>query len=131
MKSLSFKLAYTKYMKSGRREITIEKEIQIDRDTTFGDVAEWLDALKKAVAEAVRVRKSSNTYSFELVRSTYTGWHHSEDAPLVQRSYDRWTAYGEEQDEEGVHLNPDTRYTMEYWDLYLTPKTLMEDIKNL
>jgi|GEM_PF-3337625 len=131
MKNLSFKLAYSKYTKTGKREITTGKEIQIDRDTTFGDVAEWLDALKKAVAEAVRVRKSGNTYIFELVRSTYTGWGHSEDAPLVQRSYDRWTACGEEQDEEGVHFCPDTQYTKEYFDLYLTPKTLMEDIKHL
>lgn len=129
MKSLSFELEYTKYSKSGTREIKIKKDLNIGDETTFAEVSEWLAALKSAVAEAVRVTKSGNTFIFQLSRGTYDNWH--SDKPLLQKSFDCWNTYGTEQDEEGVYLSPDTRYTCETWDLYLTPKTVLEDIKNL
>ena len=129
MKSLDFSLEYTKYTKSGKREIKLEKSVHIDDDTTFSDVSEWLAALKSAVAEAMRVTKSGNTFFFSLSRGTYDNWH--SDKPLVQKSFDCWNTCGTTQDDEGVYLSPDTRYTEEHWDLYLTPKTLLDDIKNL
>ena len=129
MKSFGFSLEYTKYTKNGKREIRIEKDIDIDDDTTFSEVSDWLAALKSAVAEAVRVTKKGDTFCFELTRGIYENW--KSDKPLVQKSFDAWRGAYLSQDEEGVYLPPNTKYTRETWDLYLTPKTLLEDIKNL
>lgn len=46
---------------------------------------------------------------------------------LIQESFDHWVSVPtHDQDSEGIYLKPDTRYTNECRDMYLTKDTLKD-----
>ena len=129
MKSYEFTLEYSHDGKAGRREIKVSRRLYSDNSTTMGDITDWIGALRKAVAEATRATKRGEAITMELCVATYDRWDEG-NTPTRQTGFHRWITQ-EPQDEFGVHLMPDIRYTPEHWDLYLTPKTLLDDIKNI
>lgn len=86
-----------------------------DSDFTLKDIHSFISDIKKIYKDAARLAKDSSFISVELTVSEYqrgSGYN------LISKNFDRWTYEGAAE-ADGIHLNPDLRYTIESHDIWL------------
>ena len=93
-------------------------EINLSDDTRFESILDFMDSVKAVWKRARKAIKSGDRITMEVIVSTYEGWSNP-DEKLRQTSFDRWYCTEEGQDDEGIYLRPDIRYTDAYRDMYL------------
>ena len=111
---------------------TVKAEVRLSAEVSFSEIVRFQDEVKKLYSEAIKAIKADNYLDIEITVHTYKyfpnrNWKTLETLETV--GFDRWTAAPVwEQDTDGVYFRPDTRYTSEYKDGYLTKKTLFSDL---
>lgn len=86
-----------------------------DSDFTLKDIHSFISDIKKIYKDAARLAKDGTFISVELTVSEYqrgSGYN------LISKNFDRWTYEGAAE-ADGIHLNPDLRYTAESHDIWL------------
>lgn len=125
MKFFEMNLQVVESKKGERIEKTYKTELRVSDETSFSDIVDFMEDIKNIWKRAMSAVKRNHWMQLEVVVSTYDNW--LTDKPLVQKSYDRWVSVStEEQDEEGIYLRADARYTAPERDMYLTKDTLKD-----
>ena len=125
MKSFEMNLQVVENKKGERVERTYKTELKIVDDITFSEIVDFIADVKSTWKRAMDAVKKGNWMELEVVVSAYDNWLTDKD--LVQKSFDRWvSAPTEEQDEDGIYLRADTRYTAPERDMYITKDTLKD-----
>ena len=126
MKSFEVKLLVKDRKKGEIVEGTYTAEIRMEDSTQFSEILDFMDSVKNIWKKGRSAIKRGSWMELEVVVSAYDNW--LSDKPLVQKSFDRWVSVPvEEQDEEGIYLRADTRYTDEHRDMYLS-KDIFKDL---
>lgn len=124
MKSFELKLKVDEIRRHEAIERRYEAEIKLTDETSFSEIVEFMEEVKKIWKKGMNAIKAGLYMELEITESTYDNWL-SPDKNLIQKSFNRWvSAPTQEQDDEGIYLRPDTRYTDECRDMYLTKDTL-------
>lgn len=125
MKFFEMRLQVVESKKGERIEKKYDTGLRVSDETNFSDIVDFLDDIKNIWKRAMGAVKRGNWMEMEVVVSTYDNWN--TDEPLKQKSYDRWvSAPVEAQDQEGIYLSADTRYTRQERDMYLTKDTIRD-----
>ena len=116
MKYYEFVLNY-ETVKQGIRVDTTRSAVlkSGDSDFTLKDIHSFISDIKKIYKDAARLAKAGAYISAELTVSEYergSGYN------LISKNFDRWTYEGAAE-ADGIHLNPDLRYTIESHDIWL------------
>lgn len=99
---------------------------QLADDTSFREIVEFIEGVKRIYSEAIKASKRGAFVKHEVISAVYDNWL-VKDADLVQKGFDRWYFEGYNEDTDGIYLLPDTRYTDEQHNLYLT-KNVLHDL---
>ncbi len=125
MKSFEIKLVTRKNKKNGTVESSFGAELKITDELNFSEIVELIDDIKGIWKKAMAAVRKGNFMEIEVIKSAYDKMTNKE---LVQKSFGRWVSVPvEDQDEEGIYLKADERYTAESRDMYLT-KDLLKDL---
>ena len=113
-------------------EVTVKAEtsVMFGKDTHFSDVLRFQADIKKIYSRAVKAIKAGDSFTLQITEAKYrqTG-NLLKGGKFETLSFDCWEAVPVyEQDTEGIYFRPDTRYTAEHRDLYLTKANLLEDL---
>lgn len=109
-----------------RRRETTERTYKAEINTDFSEIVEFLEDIKKIWKKGTAAIKAGFYMELEVIEAVYQNWGEPEK-DLMQQSYNRWVSVPtHEQDGEGIYLRPDTRYTDECRDMYLTKDTLKD-----
>lgn len=100
-------------------ELEYKANLKYSDDATISDMKRFIDSYKKIIAAALKASKKGNFMCLTVSRSSYDNWGDS-SKELKQKDFDFWKFEGYNDNEEGIHLNPDQRYTAEHHDLWLT-----------
>ena len=126
MKSFEVKLLVKDRKKGEIVEGTYTAEVRMEDSTQFSEILDFMDNVKTIWKKGRKAIERGSWMELEVVVSAYDNW--LSDKPLVQKSFDRWVSVPvEEQDEEGIYLRADTRYTDEHRDMYLS-KDIFKDL---
>ncbi len=126
MKSFEIKLVTRENKKNGTVESSFKAELRITDELNFSEIVEFVDNIKGIWKKAMAAVRKGSFMEMEVIESTYDNW--MTDKPLVQKSFDWWVSVpAENQDEEGIYLKADERYTPVHRDMYLT-KDLLKDL---
>lgn len=126
MKSFKMNLKVSEYKHPEWKTVETNAEINISDRTSFAELVEFGDNIKKTWRKAMRAIKAGSSVELEITESTYDNWC-DPDKPLVQTSFNRWFCTEEGQNDEGIYLRPDERYTESFRDMYLT-KDVLNDL---
>lgn len=125
MKSFEMNLKIVETKKGERVERIYKTELKITDETCFSEIVDFMGDIKNIWKKSMNAVKRKNWMELEVIVSSYDNWLTGK--PLVQKSFDRWVSVSsEEQDEEGIYLRADTRYTPPESDMYLTKDTLKD-----
>lgn len=128
-KIISVELVVTRRAKGEEHRSKYEVYTRLSSEATVGDIADFVDGMKKIYAKAMDAAKNCETGSdvyMEIVESVY-------DDGGTQVSFDRWYLrdIGDislEKGEESIYLVPDTRYTSENRDMSIG-KNILRDME--
>ena len=127
--SKSITIRFKTELRSANTFTTIEKkaEIEFDDRTTLQDVLNF-EKMTKLIWKAARKGSAEGWwYSLHITQHTYTCGD-DPDEYFTTKQINGWSADPYSQDDEGIHLLPDTRVTPEHWDLYIRHGHVMEDL---
>lgn len=126
MKSFEINLIIRENRKNGTVESKFKAELKITDELNFSEIVDFIDSVKGIWKKAMTAVKKGYFMEMEVIESTYDNW--LTDKPLVQKSFDRWVSVpAEYQDEEGIYMKADEKYTESCRDMYLT-KDLLKDL---
>lgn len=126
MKSFELRLKVDEIRRRETTERTYKAEINLTDSTDFSEIIEFMGDIKKVWKKGMAAIKAGFYMELEVTEAVYENWLEPEKN-LVQKSYNRWVSVPtHEQDNEGIYLRPDTRYTDECRDMYLTKDTLKD-----
>lgn len=95
-----------------KKDIELKAKLET-RDFTIRQLAKFLEDLKVINKQIKTAFKNGDKVEFEIISSDY------EYKPSLQQlNFDRWIFEGYLEDETGIYLNPDTRYTDECRDIW-------------
>lgn len=114
-KVVVLRISYEKHEKNCTVTVARGASVDFGMVTTFEDVADFLQDWKKCMAGYRYCLKNSLWFKADLS----VGLWERQNGELVQCGYDRWQFDGIPEDAEGLHLNPDERYTDECHDIYI------------
>lgn len=118
MKSYDLKLSYSKVLKNTLVSVKKEASLSVGEGTFFklSEIDEFKKAIKSIYREVKKLSENDIDISIDLWISEYT---RNEDGTLKQTKFDAWYYEGPAEC-DGIHLNPDTRYTPEVHDMWLS-----------
>ena len=122
--SLFFNIKYSKHSGSDYIETYKEAYILFNGDTRFSEVLRFQSDCKKVFKEILFCKKELLSYRVKLSR-------YQSDEDGVSINSDHWYSdqtVDSSDDLDGVYFRPDTKYTAENRDLYLTKAKLLEDL---
>lgn len=126
MKSFEMRLKVDEIRRRETTERTYQAEIKLTDNTDFSEIVEFLEDIKKIWKKGTAAIKAGFYMELEVIEAVYQNWGEPEK-DLIQKSFNRWVSVPtHEQDGEGIYLRPDTRYTDECRDMYLTKDTLKD-----
>lgn len=126
MKSFELRLKVDEIRRRETTERTYKAEINLTDGTDFSEIIEFMEDIKKVWKKSMAAIKAGLYMELEVTEAVYENWLEP-GKNLVQKSYNRWGSVPtHEQDSEGIYLRPDTRYTDECRDMYLTKDTLKD-----
>ena len=128
-KRISAELDVTRRSKGEEHRSKYEVYTRFCSETTVGDIANFVDGMKKIYTKALDAAKHYETVSdvyMEILESVY-------DDSGAMKSFDRWYLrdIGDiclEKGEESIYLIPDTRYTSENRDMSIG-KNILRDME--
>ena len=125
MKFFEMNLQVVESKKGELIEKTYKTELRISDETSFSDIVDFMEDIKNIWKRAKSAVKRGHWMELEVIVSAYDNWLTDEE--LIRKSFDRWVSVPtEEQDEDGIYLRADTRYTAPERDMYLTKDTLKD-----
>lgn len=124
----TFKITLTtKVNKKGETvEQTFTADLRLDNNVAFSEMVEFFESVKNLWKKAMTASKKGSYIDMEVVTATYENWHNP-NKPLITKEFNRWTFTGYNDDQDGIYLQADTRYTPAHRDMYLT-KDVMKDL---
>lgn len=126
MKAYELRLKVDEISRREMTERTYKAEIRLADNTTFSEIVEFLEDVKKVYKKGMAAIKAGFRMELEVTEAVYENWLEPEK-DLILKSFNRWVSVETyEQDNEGIYLRPDTRYTEEHRDMYLTKDTLKD-----
>lgn len=126
MKNFELRLKVDEIRRRETIERTYKAEINLTDNTDFSEIVEFLEDIKKIWKKGMAAIKAGLYMELEVTEAVYQNWEDPEK-DLIQKSYNRWVSVKtDEQDGDGIYLRPDTRYTDECRDMYLTKNTLKD-----
>ena len=130
-----FSVYFQTETRKGSQVITVKMEtrISLGAETTFGQMAAFFQEVKKIHSAAMKAVKRGDWFEMDICEAVYDRFQ-SRDPYKVGRletvSFDCWKAAPTwEQSEDGIYFRPDTRYTSETRDMYLSKKDLFKDLE--
>lgn len=109
-------------------EIKYQASIQLDAYSSFAYILDEMDKVKEMFKIAQKALKDGRWFEFEITESTFD---FDENDNYIRGNFDCWVSVPlSEQDETGgIYFRPDTRYTSENRDMYLSSaKDLFKDL---
>lgn len=109
-------------------EIKYTATIQLDAYSSLGYVLDNMDKVKNIFKIAQKAIKEQRWFELEITETTFD---FDENDNYIRGSFDCWVSVPvQDQDETGgIYLRPDTRYTSENRDMYLSSaKDLFKDL---
>lgn len=123
-KSIRIEITYTKHTEVSQVDVRRNACIEFGVDTTFSDMDKFFKNFKRVISAYKHCAKIG---TFCKVYLSISNWERASlptdtvEGNLKQLSFRGW--YFEDVpmagDVEGLHLNPDTRYTEEQHDIYI------------
>lgn len=113
MKTYNFEIVVTKSTKNGKLTIERNAELRLDKDFTFDRLLKFEADSKKILQEVKKAYKNNDFVAVSLSVANYK----ETDNNLVTETFDCWTYKGYPDNDEGLHLSPNTQYTNENHDL--------------
>ena len=110
---------------------TYEVRTSLSEKTTVGDLADFVDGMRKLWAKAMQAAKHSKKVSIITMEVCEAVYEHDPEE-WKQLSFNRWYMrdmgdISTEKGEESIYLVPDTRYTEEYRDMCIG-KDILRDM---
>jgi hypothetical protein len=128
MKCYDFEIQTEKTNRNVKVAVNRKASLTLDDNTCIGDIIQFEQDAKKVLNA---VKKAYKDDMFMNVSLSVMVYDEGCDG-LVSKSYDHWQFIGYQDGDEGLHMNPDTRYTDEYHDIWIGYKEgFFEGIKNL
>ena len=119
MKIYTLTLNYTQRKRAERHDVMRNAVLNAgDTYFTLSDIADFLDDVRKIYADVKRLAKLCETVDIELTVAEYKRHGSGVHSNLSQENFDRWTYYGTAEN-DGIHLDADTRYTTETHDIWM------------
>lgn len=116
MKIYTLKLNYAEVKKGLKVDVTRTACMNAgDTYFTLSDIAAFLDDIRKIYRDVKRLAEVAHPIEVELTVAEY---RRATGGQLQDKNFDCWTYLGTAE-KEGIHLNPDTRYTNECHDIWL------------
>lgn len=127
-KTIRATLVVTRIKRDERHESTYTVCTDFSERTTVGDVADFIDGMKKIWTTAVNAAKRGDALNMDISAAVYS---RGDGGVLKTESYNRWYVrnaddVSTERGEEGIYLVPDTRYTEESRDMFLSRDILRD-----
>ena len=108
-------------------------KLECSEDTHFSDIVNFLNKVKKIVSKIKKIYgQYGDDATYKLIFTEYV-YSYTPETGGKMVEYNRWVFenVGEsvsDIDEEGIYLRPDTRYTEETHDMYISYKNPLEGI---
>lgn len=108
-------------------------KLECSENTHFSDMVNFLNKVKKIVSKVKKIYgQYGDSATYKLIFTEYV-YSHSPEIGGKMIEYNRWVSenVGDnvgDIDEEGIYLRPDTRYTEETLDMYISYKNPLEGI---
>lgn len=118
MKSYEFEITVTKDVRNGSITIQRKAQLVLDDSCLFHTILLFVEDFRKALSEAKKAAKKKEYVTAEFFISSYSGWE-EEGKILKQKSFDCWRFEGYLEEEDGLYLPPDLRYTEATKDIWL------------
>lgn len=107
-------------------ERTYKAEINLTDDTTFSEIIDFLEGIKKVWGNGMVAIKAGFCMELEVIEAVYKNYG-APEKDLIQESFNRWVSVPTpNQDNNGIYLKPDTRYTDKCRYMYLSKDTLKD-----
>lgn len=127
MKAYKLELKVNEVSQKKETEKIYRAEINLADSTTFSEIVKFLDDVKRVYKKGMTAIKTGSQMELEITESVYENWLEP-GKELIQKSFNRWVSIPtHEQDDQGIYLRPDTRYTEEHRDMYLS-KDVLKDL---
>lgn len=105
--------------------IKIEKKASLEMgvDTKFQDIIQFEADVKKILNAIKKAYKRGDYINVDICAANYqTTYHEDGSFTNEQLTFDRWFYEGLQDNEDGLHMEADARYTEEWHDLWLDYK---------
>lgn len=110
-------------------EVEYKACIALDAQSSIGQIIDEMDKVKEIFKIAQKAIKDQRYFELEITESVYD---FDENDNFIRGNFDCWVSvpWYEQDDAGGIYLKPDTRYTNENRDMYLSSvKDLFKDLK--
>lgn len=119
MKCYDFALHYEEVKKGVTISVTRTAVLHCgDTDFTLSKISEFLDDMRKIYKDVKRLAKTAHYIDVELTVAEYKRHGGNSCGQLEQLNFDRWYYTGSAEN-DGIHLEADTRYTEASHDMWL------------
>lgn len=131
--------SYTMHFKTNQYKngvsITIERKADLELGvyTSFDDILRFESDVKKILNAVKKAYRNGDYIEVDLCVANYqTDYHDDGGFDNKQLTFDRWYYEGLQDNEDGLHLNADERYTEPSHDLWLDYKErILESLRSI
>ena len=121
-KTISVELVITRRSKGEEHKSKYETRIKFGHETLIGDIADFVDDMKKIWTKAIDAAKHWENVSDIDMEISEAVYEHETGGEWKSLNFDRWYLRNmedicTEKGEESIYLVPDTRYTSENRDM--------------